>query len=171
MSSENGQNIKLTVFGESHASAVGVVIEGLPAGEAIDEEQIMQFMRRRMGGKAWSTPRKEEDKPEFLCGLLGGRTTGAALCAIIRNSNIRPADYENIKNIPRPSHADYPAFVKYGGANDRSGGGQFSGRLTARQADGSTVRCRRDKRTDTRAKGHKSCRASLACGWHRRHAV
>ena len=105
MSSENGQNIKLTVFGESHASAVGVVIEGLPAGEAIDEEQIMQFMRRRMGGKAWSTPRKEEDKPEFLCGLLGGRTTGAALCAIIRNSNIRPAD--------------------------RSGGGQFSGRLTA----------------------------------------
>ena len=89
MSSENGQNIKLTVFGESHASAVGVVIEGLPAGEAIDEEQIMQFMRRRMGGKAWSTPRKEEDRPEFLCGLLGGRTTGAALCAIIRNSNIR----------------------------------------------------------------------------------
>ena len=81
MSSENGQNIKLTVFGESHASAVGVVIEGLPAGEAIDEEQIMQFMRRRMGGKAWSTPRKEEDRPEFLCGLLGGRTTGAALCA------------------------------------------------------------------------------------------
>lgn len=131
MSSENGQNIKLTVFGESHASAVGVVIEGLPAGEAIDEEQIMQFMRRRMGGKAWSTPRKEEDKPEFLCGLLDGRTTGAALCAIIRNSNIRPADYENMKNIPRPSHADYPAFVKYGGANDRSGGGQFSGRLTA----------------------------------------
>lgn len=131
MSSENGQNIKLTVFGESHASAVGVVIEGLPAGEAIDEEQIMQFMRRRMGGKAWSTPRKEEDRPEFLCGLLGGRTTGAALCVIIRNSNIRPADYENIKNIPRPSHADYPAFVKYGGANDRSGGGQFSGRLTA----------------------------------------
>ena len=110
MSSENGQNIKLTVFGESHASAVGVVIEGLPAGEAIDEEQIMQFMRRRMGGKAWSTPRKEEDKPEFLCGLLGGRTTGAALCAIIRNSNIRPADYENMKNIPRPSHADYPAL-------------------------------------------------------------
>lgn len=97
MSSENGQNIKLTVFGESHASAVGVVIEGLPAGEVIDEEQIMQFMRRRMGGKAWSTPRKEEDKPEFLCGLLGDRTTGAALCAIIRNSNIRPADYENIK--------------------------------------------------------------------------
>ena len=131
MSSENGQNIKLTVFGESHASAVGVVIEGLPAGEAIDEEQIMQFMRRRMGGTAWSTPRKEEDKPEFLCGLLGGRTTGAALCAIIRNSNIRPADYENMKNIPRPSHADYPAFVKYGGANDRSGGGQFSGRLSA----------------------------------------
>ena len=129
MSSENGQNIKLTVFGESHASAVGGVIEGLPAREAIDEEQIMQFMRRRMGGKARSTPRKEEDKSEFLCGLLGGRTTGAALCAIIRNSNIRPADYENIKNIPRPSHADYPAFVKYGGANDRSGGGRETGRV------------------------------------------
>ena len=131
MSSEYGQNIKLTVFGESHASAVGVVIEGLPAGEAIDEERIMNFMRRRMGGKAWSTPRKEEDRPEFLCGLLGGKTTGAALCAIIKNGNIRPSDYENMKNVPRPSHADYPAFVKYGGANDRSGGGQFSGRLTA----------------------------------------
>ena len=90
MSSEYGQNIKLTVFGESHASAVGVVIEGLPAGEAIDEERIMNFMRRRMGGKAWSTPRKEEDRPEFLCGLLGGKTTGAALCAIIKNGNIRP---------------------------------------------------------------------------------
>lgn len=129
--SYDGKNIKLTVFGESHASAVGVVIEGLPAGEAVDEERIMQFMRRRMGGKAWSTPRKEEDRPEFLCGLLNGRTTGAPLTAIIRNQNIRPADYENMKNIPRPSHADYPAFVKYGGANDKSGGGQFSGRLTA----------------------------------------
>lgn len=90
MSSEYGQNIKLTVFGESHASAVGVVIEGLPAGEAIDEERIMNFMRRRMGGKAWSTPRKEEDRPEFLCGLLGGKTTGAALCAIIKTATSVP---------------------------------------------------------------------------------
>lgn len=90
MSSEYGQNIKLTVFGESHASAVGVVIEGLPAGEAIDEERIMNFMRRRMGGKAWSTPRKEEDRPEFLCGLLGGKTTGAALCAIIKTTTSVP---------------------------------------------------------------------------------
>ena len=160
MSSENGQNIKLTVFGESHASAVGVVIEGLPAGEAIDEEQIMQFMRRRMGGKAWSTPRKEEDKPEFLCGLLGGRTTGAALCAIIRNSNIRPADYENIKN---------PASVPCGLPRVRQIRRRERPkrrRAVFRQADGSTVRRRRDKRTDTRAKGHKSCRASLACGGH-----
>ncbi len=129
--SYEGKNIKLTIFGESHASAVGVVIEGLPAGEKIDEEKIMRFMSRRMGGKAWSTPRKEEDRPEFLCGLLNGKTTGAPLCAIIKNKNIRPADYENMKNIPRPSHADYPAFIKYGGANDKSGGGQFSGRLTA----------------------------------------
>ena len=158
MSSENGQNIKLTVFGESHASAVGVVIEGLPAGEAIDEEQIMQFMRRRMGGKAWSTPRKEEDRPEFLCGLLGGRTTGAALCAIIRNSNIRPADYENMKNIPRVRQIRRRERPK-------------RRRAVFRQADGSTVRRGCDKRTDTRAKGHKSCRASLACGGHRRHAV
>lgn len=131
MSSENGRNISLTVFGESHARAVGAVIEGLPAGEEIDEELIMQFMRRRMGGKPWSTPRREEDKPVILCGLLNGKTTGAALCAIIENNNTRPADYENMKKIPRPSHADYPAFVKYNGANDRSGGGQFSGRLTA----------------------------------------
>ena len=152
MSSENGQNIKLTVFGESHASAVGVVIEGLPAGEAIDEEQIMQFMRRRMGGKAWSTPRKEEDKPEFLCGLLGGRTTGAALCAIIRNSNIRPADYENMKNIR----------VRQIRRRERP----KRRRAVFRQADGSPVRRRRDKRTATRAKGHKSCRAPFACGGH-----
>ena len=122
MSSENGRNISLTVFGESHARAVGAVIEGLPAGEEIDEELIMQFMRRRMGGKPWSTPRREEDKPVILCGLLNGKTTGAALCAIIENNNTRPADYENMKKIPRPSHADYPAFVKYNGANDRSGG-------------------------------------------------
>ena len=131
MSSENGQNIKLTVFGESHASAVGVVIEGLPAGEAIDEEQIMQFMRRRMGGKAWSTPRKEEDKPEFLCGLLA-----SVPCGLPRVRQIRRRE--------RPKRR----------------------RAVFRQADGSTVRRRRDKRTDTRAKGHKSCRASLACGGH-----
>ncbi len=131
MSSETGKLLKVNIFGESHGRAIGVVIDGLPAGEEIDEQDLSRFMARRAGGKTFSTPRKEEDKPVFLSGMLGGKTTGAPLCAIIENKNFRPDDYSQFQSTPRPSHADYPAYVKYDGFNDQSGGGHFSGRLTA----------------------------------------
>lgn len=127
-----GDKIRLTIFGESHGPAIGAVLEGLPAGEEIDLQQVFQQMARRAPGRDLSsTPRKESDKPQILSGLLDGRTTGAPLCAVIQNSNTHSSDYGNIQNIPRPGHADYAAYVRYHGYNDVRGGGRFSGRLTA----------------------------------------
>ena len=127
-----GSNIRLSIFGQSHASAVGVVIDGLPAGETIDLDELQAFLARRAPGQnALTTARKEADVPEILSGLVDGVTCGAPLCAIIRNGDTRSSDYEKLKRIPRPGHADFPAFVKYNGANDIRGGGQFSARLTA----------------------------------------
>ena len=127
-----GNKVRLTVFGESHGPAVGAVLEGLPAGEPVDLGEIaVQMARRAPGRDASATPRKESDEPRILSGLLAGRTTGAPLCAVIENADTRPADYSDLKNIPRPGHADYTAQVRYRGFNDVSGGGQFSGRLTA----------------------------------------
>ena len=132
MSSTYGENLKLTIFGQSHSPAIGVTIEGIPAGEKVDLDELQRFLNRRAPGKnAWSTPRKEADAPEILSGLVNGRTCGAPLTAIIRNTNTRPQDYENLALTPRPGHADYTAEVKYGGYQDRAGGGHFSGRLTA----------------------------------------
>ena len=131
MSSIRGSKLKVDIFGESHGKAVGVLINGLPAGEEIDENELQEFMDRRAGGKSFSTSRKEADKPIFLSGILQGKTTGAPLCAIIENNNYKKSDYKNLSFTPRPSHADYPAFVKYNGLCDLSGGGHFSGRLTA----------------------------------------
>ena len=132
MSSSYGNNIRLTVFGQSHSEAIGVTMEGLPAGFAIDMEKLGKFTARRAPGKnAWSTPRKEADLPEFLCGVKDGVTCGAPLTAIIRNTNTRSGDYSPFAHTPRPGHADYTAIVKYGDFNDKSGGGHFSGRLTA----------------------------------------
>ena len=131
MSSIVGNKLKIDIFGESHGKAVGVLINGLPAGEEIDENELQKFMDRRAGGKSFSTSRKEADKPIFLSGILNRKTTGAPLCAIIENKNYKKSDYENLAFCPRPSHADYPAYVKYNGLCDLSGGGHFSGRLTA----------------------------------------
>ena len=132
MSSTYGENLKLTIFGQSHSPAIGVTIEGIPAGEKVDLDELQRFLSRRAPGKnAWSTPRKEADAPEILSGIVNGRTCGAPLTAIIRNTNTRPQDYENLALTPRPGHADYTAEVKYGGYQDRAGGGHFSGRLTA----------------------------------------
>ena len=130
--SQYGQNLHLTIFGQSHAPAIGMTLEGLPAGEAIDMEALQAFLNRRAPGRnAWSTPRKEGDVPEFLCGLKDGRTCGAPMTAIIRNTNTRSGDYAALAHTPRPGHADYTAQVKYFGAQDYAGGGHFSGRLTA----------------------------------------
>ena len=127
-----GQHLRLSIFGQSHSEAVGMTLDGLPAGIPVDLDELQSFLNRRAPGRNdWSTPRREEDRPEFLCGLKDGFTCGAPLSAIIRNSNTRPKDYSHLKITPRPGHADYTAEVKYRGFQDYSGGGHFSGRLTA----------------------------------------
>ncbi len=130
MSSETGNKIKVSVFGESHGSAIGAVVDNLPAGEHIDFDELQSFLKRRQGGNSkYATPRKEADIPEILSGVKDGVTTGAPLCLVIKNENTRSEDYK--VDIPRPGHADFSAFVKYNGFCDLRGGGHFSGRLTA----------------------------------------
>ncbi len=132
MSSSYGENLRFTIFGQSHSAAIGVTIEGIPAGKTIDFDELQRFMQRRAPGQGpHTTPRKEADIPEFLCGVVDGVTCGAPITAIIRNTNTRSQDYENLHHVPRPGHADYTAHIKYGGAQDVAGGGHFSGRLTA----------------------------------------
>lgn len=132
MSSTWGNKIKISVFGQSHAEAIGVCVDGLPAGERVDREELGRFMQRRAPGKSpVSTPRREADEVKILCGLVNDITCGAPLAAIIENTNTRSRDYEFLKETPRPAHADYPAQVKFGGFQDVRGGGHFSGRLTA----------------------------------------
>ena len=140
MSSVYTGNLTVSIFGQSHAPAIGVTVDGLPAGLPVDPDELQRFLSRRAPGQnAWSTPRREADAPEFLCGLKNGKTCGAPLTAIIRNTNTRSGDYENLKDIPRPGHADYTAQVKFGGAQDVSGGGHFSGRVTAALVAGGAV--------------------------------
>ena len=124
--------MKYTIFGESHGPEIGVVLTGVPAGIALDWGFILSEMARRAPGQsALSTARKEADTPEVVSGVFEGKTTGAPLCAIIQNTDTRSRDYEELRRKPRPSHADYAAFVASGGFRDYRGGGHFSGRLTA----------------------------------------
>lgn len=131
MSNSFGNCFRFTIFGQSHAPAIGVTMEGLPSGFEIDMEKLNAFMARRAPGGRYSTPRKEADMPEFISGLVDGKTCGAPVTAIIRNNDTRSKDYEYMRTVPRPGHADYTAMVKYGPSRDYAGGGQFSGRLTA----------------------------------------
>ena len=132
MSSEFGNILRVSVFGQSHGKAIGVNIDGLPAGEPIDLEELNAFLERRKPGKSpLSTARKESDTPVFLSGLENGVTCGFPLCAVIENSDQHSSDYSELADKPRPSHADYTARVKWGGHADMRGGGHFSGRLTA----------------------------------------
>ena len=132
MSSSYGQNIRLSIFGQSHSPAIGMTLEGIPSGERIDFEALSRFLARRAPGQnTWSTPRKEADAPEFVSGLVGNTTCGAPLTALIRNTDTRSKDYSSLAVTPRPGHADYTAAVKYGGHQDFAGGGHFSGRMTA----------------------------------------
>jgi len=132
MSSQWGKNLRMSVFGESHGKAIGVVLDGLPSGLPIDEERILFEMKRRQpGNMPWSTKRKEADLPEIVSGAYEGKTTGTPLCAMIRNTDTRSKDYSVLASLYRPSHADYSGSVRYDGANDPRGGGHFSGRLTA----------------------------------------
>ena len=124
--------MKYTIFGESHGPAIGVVLEGIPAGLELDMDAVrFDLARRAPGRNDLSTARKEADEPRILSGVFGGKTTGAPLCAVIENTDTRSGDYERTKDLARPGHADYAARVRYGGFNDYRGGGHFSGRLTA----------------------------------------
>ena len=138
--SRYGEFLHLTIFGQSHAPAIGMTLEGLPAGETIDMAALQTFLDRRAPGRNdWSTPRKEADQPEFLSGLVGNVTCGAPLTAIIRNTNTRSGDYDGLSVVPRPGHADYTAYAKYHGFQDARGGGHFSGRITAALVAGGAV--------------------------------
>lgn len=132
MSLFKGKNISLSIFGQSHSEAIGVVIDGLPSGISVNEDSIKAFMKRRAASSsAFSTQRKEGDEPVFVSGVLDGKTTGAAVCAVIYNKDQRSKDYSSLFYTPRPGHADYTARIKYGGNEDIRGGGAFSGRMTA----------------------------------------
>lgn len=125
-------NLSVSVFGESHGPAIGVVIDNLPAGKELSLDKIYEFMSRRAPKKdGTSTFRSEKDMPEILSGFYKGKTTGEALCAIIRNNDQHSSDYDSISSLARPGHADYTGYVRYGHSNDLRGGGHFSGRLTA----------------------------------------
>lgn len=132
MSSTYGENLKLSIFGQSHGAAIGMTLDGIPAGLPVDTDALQVFLNRRAPGQNdWSTPRKEADRPEFLSGILDGYTCGAPIATVIYNKNTRSGDYANLKDCPRPGHADFTAQIKYGGFQDAAGGGHFSGRLTA----------------------------------------
>lgn len=125
-------NLSLSIFGESHGEAIGVVIDNLPAGEELSLDKINEFMVRRAPKKdGTSTFRNEKDIPEIISGFYKGKITGEALCAVIRNTDHHSSDYDNISSLARPGHADFTGAVRYNGANDPRGGGHFSGRLTA----------------------------------------
>ena len=132
MSATFGTSYKVTIFGESHGKAIGVIIDGIPPGLEIDMGKVSHEMKRRAPGQsALSTPRKEDDIPEILSGMFEGKTTGAPLSALIHNTNTQSKDYSEMKKKMRPGQADYPARMRYDGFNDYRGSGKFSGRITA----------------------------------------
>ncbi len=131
MSATFGNKIKITLFGQSHAPAIGAVVDGFPAGMKIDEERLQAFMDRRRAKSDLATKRREADRIVFKSGVVDGVTCGAPICLMIENADTRSGDYSNVQVVMRPSHSDFAAFVKYAGHNDVRGGGQFSGRLTA----------------------------------------
>lgn len=132
MSATFGSKVRITIFGQSHSSSIGAVLDGIPAGIHIDPESLNEFMKRRSPGKELSTKRKEDDLVDIVSGLNEkGFTCGAPICFLIKNKDVKSSDYEKLKNVPRPSHADFAAYMKFGDSYDCRGGGQFSGRLTA----------------------------------------
>lgn len=132
MASTWGKQLTISLFGESHGPGIGVVIDGVPAGEPLDMQAISAFMARRAPGRTpWSSRRREPDAPRIISGIYQGRTTGTPISVLIENEDARPHDYTYQTDVLRPSHADFTGMVRYLGANDPRGGGHFSGRLTA----------------------------------------
>ncbi len=132
MSSQIGNVMKVSVFGESHGRGIGAVVDGFPAGVKIDMEELLTFMKRRAPGRdRTATPRREDDLPQILSGILDDTTCGTPIAALIANKDQHSSDYKNVASVARPGHADYTGAVRYGGFNDVRGGGHFSARLTA----------------------------------------
>lgn len=125
-----GRIFRVSLFGESHGRAIGVVVDGVRPGLPLSTDDFADDIRRRGPGLPGTTPRTENDLPEMVSGWLNGYTTGAPLAIIFRNTNVRSDDYERIKDLPRPGHADFVAYKKFSGYNDYRGGGHFSGRIT-----------------------------------------
>lgn len=125
-----GKLFRVNIFGESHGSLVGVLLDGVPSGVPIDEADLLSDLARRKSGATGTTPRKEDDIPLIKSGIFKGFTTGAPLLIQIENKNTRSRDYTELRKTPRPGHADFTAFKKFGGYEDFRGGGHFSGRLT-----------------------------------------
>ena len=125
-----GRIFRISIFGESHGQAIGVTIDGVPPGINLSADDFMTDLNRRKAGAKGTTPRKEDDTPEIVSGWVNGHTTGAPLTILFRNNNTQSGDYGNIAKTPRPGHADFVAYKKFGGYNDVRGGGHFSGRLT-----------------------------------------
>ncbi len=125
-----GNIFRVSIFGESHGPAIGITIDGCPPGIEFSESDMEHDIDRRKSGAAGTTPRREADIPEIISGTFNGRTTGAPLTVIFRNSDTRSSDYDKLRTIPRPGHADLTAIQKYKGFNDHRGGGHFSGRIT-----------------------------------------
>ena len=125
-----GRIFRVSVLGESHGERIGVLIDGVPEGMALSESDFADDIARRAPGAAGTTERREQDIPEIVSGVYEGHTTGAPLCILFSNTDVRPQDYQSFDEMPRPGHADYVATVKWDWANDPRGGGHFSGRLT-----------------------------------------
>ncbi len=125
-----GRIFKISIFGESHGKCVGVTIDGCPAGVPLNEDDFCEDLKRRQSGAVGTTPRKEPDTPQIMSGVFNNRTTGAPLSILFENTNTQSRDYTQLAAQPRPGHADFVAWKKYGGYNDYTGGGHFSGRLT-----------------------------------------
>lgn len=125
-----GKIFKVSIYGESHGIQIGAVIDGCPAGIPISEEDFKEDLSRRRAGAKGTTPRTEPDIPLIVSGVYNGKTTGAPVTIVFENTNIKSADYSNLKDQPRPGHADFTGKKKFGGYNDPRGGGHFSGRLT-----------------------------------------
>lgn len=125
-----GSNFRVSIFGESHGNAIGVVLDGIPAGIPLAEEDFIADLDRRRSGAKGTTPRKESDAPHILSGIFDGCTTGAPLAILFENGNTISKDYSQFREIPRPGHADFTAQVKHNFFNDIRGGGHFSGRIT-----------------------------------------
>jgi len=132
MGNSFGKLFTITSFGESHGRCVGVIIDGCPAGLPITEDDIQREVdKRKPGASMAATGRVEEDRAEIFSGIFNGITTGAPVCLLIWNKDVDSSEYEKMRFTPRPGHADYTAFMKYGGFSDFRGGGRFSGRITA----------------------------------------